>query len=206
MDRQFKYLINRRVVWRQDPTTDMPDEETDTYMFFKNGTYQCYDLFRSKAKITTYRSFKWHMLVLWYLNPDWTEHDAMDIAMYISYKPNGFTTFTINRWNVARLIDDISVMDLEEPPRNKLRKIVFKQFTGLDKIEKLRIVGKLIGRLRGVQPSDIYEAMIQINYEGDKIIISKLAKMLNVTPRTIYRCLDKHPALREEKEILNEQT
>ena len=66
MDRQFKYLINRRVVWRQDPTTDMPDEETDTYMFFKNGTYQCYDLFRSKAKITTYRSFKWHMLVLWY--------------------------------------------------------------------------------------------------------------------------------------------
>ena len=130
----------------------------------------------------------------------------MDIAMYISYKPNGFTTFTINRWNVARLIDDISVMDLEEPPRNKLRKIVFKRFTGLDKIEKLRIVGKLIGRLRGVQPSDIYEAMIQINYEGDKIIISKLAKMLNVTPRTIYRCLDKHPALREEKEILNEQT
>ena len=196
----------KRVVWRQDPTTDIPDEETEHYMFYKEGTYQCYDLFRSKAKITTYRSFKWHMLVLWYLNPDWTEHDAMDIAMYISYKPNGFTTFTINRWNVARLIDDISVMDLEEPPRNKLRKIVFKQFTGLDKIEKLRIVGKLIGRLRGVQPSDIYEAMIQINYEGDKIIISKLAKMLNVTPRTIYRCLDKHPALREEKEILNEQT
>ena len=206
MDRQFKYLINRRVVWRQDPTTDIPDEETDTYMFFKDGTYQCYDLFRSKAKITTYRSFKWHMLVLWYLNPEWTEEDALDIAIYLSYKPNGFTTFTINRWNVARLIDDISVMDLEEPPRNKLRKIVFKQFTGLDKIEKLRIVGKLIGRLRGVQPSDIYEAMIQINYEGDKIIISKLAKMLNVTPRTIYRCLDKHPALREEKEILNEQT
>jgi hypothetical protein len=205
MDRQFKYLINRRVVWRQDPTTDIPDEETKEYMFFKNGTYQCYDLFRSKAKITTYRSFKWHMLVLWYLNPEWTEHDAMDIAMYISYKPNGFTTFTINRWNVARLIDDISVMDLEEPPRNKLRKIVFKQFTGLDKIEKLRIVGKLIGRLRGVQPSDIYETMLQINNEGDKIIISDIAKLLNVTPRTIYRCMDRYPTLREEKEILNEQ-
>ena len=126
MDRRFKYLWDRQVVCRRNPTTDIPDEETDTYMFFKEGTHQCYDLFRSKAKITTYRSFKWHMLVLWYLNPEWTEHDAMDIAMYISYKPNGFTTFTINRWNVARLIDDISVMDLEEPPRNKLRKIVFK--------------------------------------------------------------------------------
>ena len=34
---------------------------------------------------------------------------------------------------------------------------------------------------------DLYEAMIQINYEGDSIIISKLAKMLNVTPRTLHR-------------------
>ena len=51
----------------------------------------------------------------------------------------------------------------------------------------------------------MYEAMIQTNYEGDKIIISKLAKMLNVTPRTIYRRLDKYPALKEEKELLNEQ-
>ena len=172
-------------------------------MFFKNGTYQCYDLFRSKAKITTYRSFKWHMLVLWYLNPNWTEHDAMDIAMYISYKPNGFTTFTINRWNVARLIDDLSVMDLDEPPRNKLRKIVFKQFTGLDKIEKLRIVGKLIGRLRGVKKEDIYEVMLQTNYEGSKIIISDIAKTLNVTPRTIHRHMCDE--LRKEKEILNGQ-
>ena len=80
------------------------------YMFFKNGTYQYYDLFRSKAKITTYRSFKWHMLVLWYLNPEWAEKDALDVAIYLSYKPNGFTTFTINKWNVERLVKDVSLM------------------------------------------------------------------------------------------------
>ena len=206
MERQFKYLVNRRVVWRQDPTTDIPDEETKHYMFFKEGTYQCYDLFRSKAKITTYRSFKWHMLVLWYLNPNWTDEDALDIATYLSYKPNGFTTFTINKWNVERLVKDISLMDLEEPPRNKLRKIVFKQFCGLDKSEKLSIVGKLIGRLKGISSSDLYEAMLQINDENIKITISGLAKMLNVTPRTIYRRMDKYPALKEEKKILNEET
>ena len=205
MERRFKYLINRRVVWRQDPTTDIPDEETKHYMFYKEGTYQCYDLFRSKAKITTYRSFKWHMLVLWYLNPEWEKKDALDVAIYLSYKLNGFTTFTINKWNVERLVNDVYNMELDEPPRNKLRKIVFKQFTGLDKTEKLRIVGKLIGRLRGVQPSDIYEVMLQINYEKGKIIISDIAKMLNVTTRTIYRCMDRNPALREEKELLNEE-
>ena len=206
MERQFKYLINKRVVWRQDPTTDIPDEETKQYMFYKEGTYQFYDLFRSKAKITTYRSFKWHMLTLWYLNPNWEKKDALDVAIYLSYKPNGFTTFTINKWNVERLVEDVYNMELDEPPRNKLRKIVFKQFTGLDKIDKLRIVGTLIGRLRGIDATDIYEAMLQINYEGNKIIISRLAKMLNVTPRTIYRRMDKYPELKQEKQLLNEET
>jgi len=203
MERKFDYLINNRVIWRRDPITDKPDIETDQYLFYKDGTYQCYNLFRSKAKITTYRSLKWHMLVLWHLNPDWNEQDAMDIAMYITDKDNGFITFNINRWNVARLIDDLSVVDLEHPPTNKLRKIIFKWDCGLTKSEKLSIVGQLIGRMNGVKSSDIYEAMLQINYEGDRIIISRLAKMLNVTPRTIYRRMDKYPALKEEKELLN---
>jgi len=201
MERRFDYLINKRVIWRREPITDIPDIETDKYMFYKNGTYQCYNLFRSKAKITTYRSLKWHMLVLWYLNPDWDEHDAMDIAMYITDRQNGFVTFNINRWNVARLIDDLSAVDLEHPPTNKLRKIIFKWNCGLTKSEKLSIVGQLIGKMNGIDKSDIYEAMIQINYEGYKIIISKLAKMLNVTPRTIYRHMNDE--LKKEKQRLN---
>jgi hypothetical protein len=199
MERRFDYLIDNRVIWRRDPVTDIPDIETDKYMFYKDGTYQCYNLFRSKAKITTYRSLKWHMLVLWYLNPDWDEHDAMDITD----KQNGFVTFNINRWNVARLIDDLSAVDLEHAPTNKLRKIIFKWNCGLTKSEKLSIVGQLIGRMNGIDKSDIYEAMTQINYEGYKIIISKLAKMLNVTPRTIYRHMNDE--LKQEKQRLNEE-
>ena len=201
MERRFDYLIDNRVIWRRDPVTDIPDIETDKYLFYKSGTYQCYNLFRSKAKITTYRSLKWHMLVLWYLNPEWDEHKAMDIAMWITNKENGFVTFNINRWNVARLIDDLSVVDLEHPPTNKLRKIIFKWNCGLTKSEKLSIVGQLIGRMNGIDKSDIYEAMTQINYEGYKIIISKLAKMLNVTTRTIYRHMNDE--LKQEKERLN---
>ncbi len=203
MERRFDYLIDNRVIWRRDPVTDIPDIETDKYMFYKDGTYQCYNLFRSKAKITTYRSLKWHILVLWHLNPDLDEHQVMDIAMWITNKENGFVTFNINRWNVARLIDDLSVVDLEHPPTNKLRKIIFKWNCGLTKSEKLSIVGQLIGKMNGIDKSDIYEAMTQINYEGYKIIISKLAKMLNVTPRTIYRHMNDE--LKQEKERLNEE-
>ena len=203
MDRRFKYLWNKQVIYRRYPITDIPDEETEHYMFYKLGTYQCYDLFRSKAKITTWKSFYWHMMVLWHLNPEWEDADAMEIATYLAYKPNGFTTFNMNRWNIARLVYEVSVLDLDTPPQNKLRKIIFKPNCGLDKIEKLRIVGKLIGRLRGVQKEDIYEAMIQTNYEGNKIIISDIAKILNVTSRTIHRHMCDE--LKKEKEILNEQ-
>jgi len=203
MDRKFKYLWDNRVVYRRYPTTDVPDEETEHYMFYKEGTHQCYDLFRSKAKITTWRSFYWHMMVLWHLNPKWDDAKAMEVATYLAHKPNGFTTFSMNKWNLSRLVYEVSVLDLDTPPQNKLRKIIFKPSCGLDKTEKLRIVGKLIGRLRGVQKEDIYEAMIQTNHEGDKIIISKLAQMLNVTPRTIHRHMCDE--LKKEKQILNEQ-
>ena len=202
MERKFEYLWNRQVVYRRDPITDIPNEKTEQYMFFKDGTYQAYDLFKSKAKITTYRSFYWHMMVLWYLNPEWEDDDAMEIAMYLANRSNGFTTFHMNKWNVARVINDLSVIDRDEPPRNKMRKIIFKMGCGLTKSEKLSIVGKLIGRLKGVQKEDIYEAMIQTNYEGNKIIISGLAKMLNVTPRTIHRHMCDE--LKQVKEELNE--
>ena len=202
MDRKFKYLIDNYVDWRRNPKTDIPDEETDTYMFYNKGTYQCYDLFRSKAKITTYRSFMWHMLVLKHLNQDWSSKDVLDIATYIANKNNGFTTFNMNKWNVQRVVKDLDLIDSSDPPRNKLRKVIFKFNCGLDKSQKLSIVGKLIGR-SSVTPEGVYEAMLQINYEGDKIIISKLAKMLNVTPRTIHRrmCED----LKRTKKELNEE-
>ena len=203
MDRRFKYLWDRQVVCRRNPTTDIPDEETDIYMFFKEGTHQCYDLFRSKAKITTYRSFKWHMLVLWYLNPDWEKDDAIDIAMYIADKMNGFTTFNMNKWNIERVINDIYLMDLEEPPRNKLRKIVFKHNCGLTKSEKLSIVGKLIGRLNGIKKEDIYTSMLLINDSDEKITIAKLAKSLKCTPRTIHRRMCSE--LKQEKVKLNNE-
>ena len=203
MNRKFKYLWDRQVVYRRDPITDIPDKETREYMFFKEGTYQCYDLFRSKAKITTWKSFYWHMMVLWHLNPEWEDKDAMEIATYLAYKPNGFTTFTMNKWNIARLVYEVSCLDLEEPPRNKLRKIIFKPRCGLDKSEKLSIVGKLIGRMNGIKKEDIYSSMLLLNDSDEKITIAKLAKNLKCTSRTIHRHMCNE--LKQEKDNLNNQ-
>ena len=127
----------------------------------------------------------------------------MEIATYLAWKPNGFTTFTMNKWNIARLVYEVSVLDLEEPPRNKLRKIIFKSNCGLDKSQKLSIVGKLIGRMNGIKKEDIYEAMIYKNHCNEKITIAWLASVLKVTPRTIHRHMCSE--LKQEKDNLNNQ-
>ena len=72
-ERNMKYFNAKRVIYRREPITDIPTKVYDWGNYYENGTHECYELFRSKAKITTYKSLKWHMLVLWYLNPDLTQ-------------------------------------------------------------------------------------------------------------------------------------
>ena len=65
-------------------------------MYYNKGTYECYDLFRSKALITTHKSLVWHLTVLWYLNPKLDFDQFKGLAKYIAEKRNNFITFTIN--------------------------------------------------------------------------------------------------------------
>ena len=51
--RHLYYLNSRRIVYRQDPVNDVPTIETKQYKFYAEGTYECYHLFNTKAKITT---------------------------------------------------------------------------------------------------------------------------------------------------------
>jgi len=201
--RNLEFLNRRRIVYRRNPITDKPDQENECYMFYLNGTYECYELFRSKAKITTYRSLKWHLLVLWYLNPQLDQDDFMDIAEIIANKEHGFISFNMHPELLRKIVYEVSMCDLEEPPKNKLRKVIFKYSNGLCKEEKLRIVGQLIGRSKKIHPDDIYQCMIDLNDMGKKITISRIAGLLDCSTRTIHRNMCEE--LKREKELLNQQ-
>ena len=200
-NRNMKWLNDRRVIYRHDGD-DIPTIETKQYKYYENGTYACYHLFNTKAKITTYKSLKWHMLVLYYLNMDnMINSDFVTVARFIADKQNGFVTFFIKNKLLEEIIGDV-LMQGGDPPKNKCRKIIFKMSTGLSTREKLSIVGKLIGRSK-LDKETIYQGMIDINSDGIKITVRWLAELLGVSKRTIYRhmCED----LRREKEILNEE-
>ena len=201
--RNLKYLNDHRIVYRRMPVSDKPTQENEYYMFYMDGTYECYELFRNKAKITTYRSLKWHLLVLWYLTPQLDQDDFMKIAEVVGNKEHGFISFNIHSELLRKMVYDVSMCDLEEPPKNKLRKVIFKPFTRISKEEKLRVVGELIGRTKRVHTDDIYECMIDLNDMSKKITISRIAGLLDCSSRTIHRnmCAE----LKREKELLNQQ-
>ena len=193
----------RRIVYRRLPITDKPDIENECYLFYLEGTYECYELFRSKAKITTYKSLKWHLLTLWYLNPQLDQDDFMRIAEVIANKNHGFISFNIHAELLRKIVYEVSMCDLEEPPKNKLRKVIFKYDSGLCKEEKLRVVGELIGRSKRIHEDDIYQCMIDLNDMSKKITISRIAGLLDCSTRTVHRNMCEE--LKREKELLNQQ-
>ena len=199
--RAMKYLNDKRIVYRRY-SSDVPTETYDWGWYYSEVTHGYYSLFNTKAKINTYRSLKWHLLVLWYLNPDMDKTQFSELASVITYKPNGFTTFDLSESMLNNIINEVYIQDLEQPPKNKLRKIVFKDGCGLDVKQKLSIVGQIIGRGKAITKEDIYEAMIWVYHETPGLItISKIAKVLGCTPRTIHRNMGEE--LRQEKQELN---
>ena len=202
-NRNLDYLIKRRIIYRRSPTTDRPTESFDWGDYYEDGTYQCYELFRSKAKITTYKSLKWHMLVLWYLNPQLDQDQFQELSKYICNKRTGFITFNVNESLLNKMVYDVSMMELDEPPRNKQRKIIFKEFCKLITEEKLSIVGKMVGRSKSVHEDDIYQCMLDIHDMSKKITIVNIAKLLDCSIRTIHRNMGMD--LKKEKELLNKE-
>jgi len=201
-DRKIKWLHDKRVITRCWPWEDLPSQETELYMYYETGTYQCYTLFASKAKITTYKSLKWHFLVLQFLNEDESQEFIESVFRFIADKENGFVTFFMKQSILNSMITN--VFDAGgNTPVNKMRKVIFKPAAWhLTLSQKLSIVGKLIGRNR-LNKETLYQSMLDINDEGHKITTKKLADLLGVTQRTIYRHMC--DTLRKEKQILNEE-
>jgi hypothetical protein len=65
-ERKLDYLNKHRVIYRRGPINDQPTQEYNWGYFYEQGTTECYELFRSKAKIPTYKSLKWHLYDIWY--------------------------------------------------------------------------------------------------------------------------------------------
>jgi len=199
--RNLTYLNNNRIVYRRY-SSENPTASYDWGWHYADGTYGYYSLFNTKAKINSYKSLKWHLLTLWYLNPQLTMDEFKNLSEYVCYENNGFITFKIPEQILNNMIYEVYMEDLDQPPKNRLRKIVFKDGTGLSTSEKLSIVGTIAGKGKSIKEDDIYDAMLYI-HEQDKITINNLSKTLKCSKRTIYRNMGEE--LKREKLLLNKE-
>jgi len=200
--RNLSYFLKHKIIYRRDPLNDQPTDSFDWGYWYEQGTYECYTLFASRAKINTYKSLKWHLYTLWYLNPQLDQDLFTSLAKIMCNKVNGFVTFDISEQLMQSMIYEVSLQDLDFAPKNKLRKIIFKDGCKLDMRQKLAIVGQMVGRKK-LSSSEIYESMLLIHDASEKITITKIAELLDCSTRTVYRNIGNE--LKKEKELLNQQ-
>ena len=199
--RKLKYLNDNRIIYRKY-SSDTPTAEYNWGWHYEDGTCDYYSLFNTKYKINTMRSLKWHLLTLLYLNPELNKDKFTKLANYITNKDNGFITFNSRTGLINEIIDEFLKGNRNISPHNKIRKIVFKDNTGLNTSEKLSIVGKIAGKIKNIKQDDIYDAMLCIHDNG-KITMKKLSEVLKCSVRTIHRNMGEE--LKREKELLNRQ-
>jgi len=199
--RRIEYLNDNRIIYRRSPVNDDPTYSTEHFDYYEDGTHEHYHLFNSKSKITSYKSLTWHSLVLCYLNK-YNINTHARIVRFICNKSNGFITFKIGESSIENIIES-TFYGGAYAPRNKARKIIFKDFCKLDFKQKMQTVGKLIGRQSVVDNEIIYQTMLDLNELGKKITWRKVAELLKCSERTIIRNINKQ--LKNEKTILNEE-
>jgi len=146
---------------------------------------------------------------LYYLNYDGIEGDEVSLEddmrsvfNFIANKENGFVTFFMKQKVLNNMIKEVFGAG-DTPPKNRIRKVIFKPYTLLKLSEKLSIVGKLIGRSKMITRDMIYDAMMDINEMKEVITYKKLADYFKCSTRTIYRNIGRQ--LKLEKELLNKE-
>lgn len=200
-ERRLDILKQRKLIWRREPTTDIPTETHSWGWYYKEGTFQNYALFQHKGKIGTIQAFRWHLRVLQHLNPDLCSAEFESVCRLMGDARYGFVTFSFKEENIKALIESLSTEDLEIPPPNNIRKIVFREFHGLTTKQTQQIAGRYAKLGKGILAEDIYEEMLKINDQKIKITINGLAANLKCTKRTIHRNMN--DVLRTEKNELN---
>ena len=199
--RKLEYLNDNRIIYKRGPVNDEPTYSTEHFDYYEDGTHEHYHLFNSKSKITSYRSLTWHSLVLCYLNR-WNMDRHARIIRFICDKRNGFVTFKLAQQSIESVIKQ-TFWGGVYAPKNKARKIIFKDYCKLDFKQKMQIVGQLLGKSRAIYTEDVYECMIDLNDTGKKITWSKIAQLLDCSVRTVLRNINEE--LKQEKKLLNEK-
>ncbi len=159
------------------------------YLHYPNGV-KFYSLYRTTRRINTFAELEYIAEKFIWLNEDF-DLDKMKIHFnLLSDRQNGHIIRTYGQTRVENMVEKVHD-NKKEPYCPKLRKIIFNPFKIIDKKEKMRIVGTLVGRKNRPSSEQISEAIEDLWFDKVKITTTSVAKHLNKSRHLVKWYFDK---------------
>ncbi len=167
------------------------------YLHYPDGV-KFFSLYRTTRRINTFAELEYIAEKFIWLNEDFNI-DKMKIHFnLLSERQNGHIIRTYGQNRVENMVE--KVFDRKkEPYCPKLRKIIFNPMKIIEKKEKMRIVGMLVGRKSRPTNDQINDAIEDLWLDKTKITVSSVAKRLNKSRHLVKWFFDKQQLSTLEK-------
>ena len=159
------------------------------YLHYPNGV-KFFSLYRTTRRINTFAELEYIAEKFIWLNSDFDVEKMKIHFNFLSERQNGHIIRTYGQTRVENMIEKVHNYK-KEPYCPKLRKIIFNPFKIIDKKEKMRIVGTLVGRKKRPTSDQINNAIEELWLDKIKITISSVAKHLNKSRHLVKWYFDK---------------
>lgn len=149
------------------------------YLYFPEGR-KFYSLYRTTRKINSFSELEYIAEKFVHLNPEFDVEVAKQLFSFLSDRGSGHIIRTYGKNRVDDMVERVFCAK-KVPYCPRLRKVIFNPFKLMNRSEKMKIVGSLIGNKEKPTQDQINSAIEELWLEKEKITITKVAEKLNKT-------------------------
>ena len=149
------------------------------YLFFPEGV-DFYSLYRTKRKINSFSELEYIAEKFLYLNPGFDLDIMKGLFVRISDRDSGHIIRTYGQARVESMVEKVFEKKTK-PYCARKRKIIFNPSKMIERKEKFKIVGSLIGSKPKPTIQEINQVIEELWLNKEKITSSKIARELNTT-------------------------
>jgi hypothetical protein len=169
----------------------------EDYLFFPDGV-DFYTLYRTKRKINSFSELEYIAEKFLYLNSDFDLDLMKSLFVKISDRDSGHIIRTYSGFRVENMVERV-FNKKKKPYCPRQRKVIFNPSKMIDKKDKLKIVGHLIGSKEKPSISEINQVIEELWLNKEKITVSKVSKKLNTTRYLVNWYFDEETRLTIKK-------
>lgn len=144
------------------------------YLYFPKGV-RYYKLYRTTRKINSFNELKYIAEKFLYLNPDFDIDLMKKLFIQLSDRGNGHIIRTYGDERVESMIDAVN-RQRPLPYCPRYRKIIFNPGKRISRVDKMKIVGKLINAKEKPTKQELDQIIQELWTDNIKITISEVSK------------------------------